>query len=186
MQSSLKEESKQAKAIVKKVESLVEEFSLQSPISNQKPPSRIKGWSPPCEGRYKVNVDRAVFKETGSCGIGVVIRNDRGQIMGAKSKKLELPLGAMEVEAKAFMEGMLLEVDLRLKHVILEGDAQVVTNALSGSSPPLPSSIQMIIEGAKRWKQDVYAWRVNHVCKAGNLAAHLMARNAKIISDSVI
>lgn len=106
--------------------------------------------------------------------------------MGAKSKKLELPLGAMEVEAKAFMEGMLLEVDLRLKHIILEGDAQVVTNALSGSSPPLPSSIQMIIEGAKRWKQDVYAWRVNHVCKAGNLAAHLMARNAKIISDSVI
>lgn len=55
--------------------------------------------------------------------------------MGAKSKKLELPLGAMEVEAKAFMEGMLLEVDLRLKHIILEGDAQVVTNALSGSSP---------------------------------------------------
>lgn len=43
--------------------------------------------------------------------------------MGAKSKKLELPLGAMEVEAKAFMEGMLLEVDLRLKHIILEGDA---------------------------------------------------------------
>lgn len=69
--------------------------------------------------------------------------------MGAKSKKLELPLGAMEVEAKAFMEGMLLEVDLRLKHIIQEGDAQVVTNALSGSSPPLPSSIQMII-GAKR------------------------------------
>lgn len=66
------------------------------------------------------------------------------------SKKLNLLLGSMEVEAKAFEEGLLLAVELGLKQVILEGDdAQLVTNALLGKCLP-PTSIQMIIAGARQ------------------------------------
>ena len=147
--------------------------------------SRNEKWTPPCEEWYKVNVDGAEFMELGCCGVGVVIRNAQGQIMGAMSKKLELPLGAVEVEAKAFEEGLMLARDLGLNHVILEGDAQVVTNALLGYCLP-PTSIRTIIARAKLWRQMVQVWKTNHVRRTGNVAAHLMARNAKLVSDCVV
>ncbi|XP_065626609.1 uncharacterized protein LOC136066360 [Quercus suber] len=131
---------KVVKAIVKEAELLVEEFSPVNTTVKQPVSPRTQGWSPPSDGWYKVNVDGAVFKESSSCGIRVVIKNEQGQIMDDMSKKLYLPLGAVEVEAKAFEEGLLLVGDLGLKQVILEGDAQIVTNALLGKCLP-PSSI---------------------------------------------
>lgn len=51
-------------------------------------------------------MDGAVFMESSCCGIGMVIRNERGQIMGALSKKVPLPLEALVVEAKATEKGL--------------------------------------------------------------------------------
>ena len=105
--------------------------------------------------------------------------------MGAMSKRLDIPLGATEVEAKAFEEGLLLAWDLELKYVILEGDAQMVTNALSGKCFP-PRSIQVVVTGTKLWRQKVLVWKISHVRRTGNHTAHLMARNAKLVSDCVV
>ena len=69
--------------------------------------------------------------------------------MGVMSKKLDLLLGALEVEVKAFEGGLMLAGDLRLKHIVLERDVKGVTDALMGYSS-LPTSIQMIIEGIQR------------------------------------
>ena len=177
--------TRQAKEIVSEVSVLVEEFKGLQDVPKQRAQPRLVGWSPPREGWFKVNVDGAVFKELGSCGIGVVIRNERGLLMGAMSKKLDLPLGALEVEAKAFEEGFQLAGDLGLRNIIVEGDAKTVTDALAGRCAP-PSSIQMIIEGSWRGSLNVQEWQISHVCRASNCAAHLMARNANLVNDSIV
>lgn len=97
---------------------------------------------------YKVNVDAAVFKEQRCCGIGVVIRNDKGQMMGALCKKIFLPWGALEVEAKAAKTSILLAWDLGLKDIMVERDSQVMMNALKGSVI-LALPIQKIVEGSQ-------------------------------------
>ena len=114
----------------------------------RQPPQLGSQWRPPDSGWYKINVDWAVFKEEGSCG--VVIRNEEDCLMGAMSKKLPFPLGPLEAEARAAEEGIILAWELGLSKVVVEGDAKTVMVALTESAPvATPSLIQMVVEGAK-------------------------------------
>ena len=176
---------KEVRRIVTEANALVEEFCQHFEVPKQPAPLRTGRWTPPREEWYKVNVDGAVFKELGSCRIGIVIRNERGKLMGEMSKKLDIPLGALEVEAKAFEKGLQFVGDLGLKQVVLEGDTQGVTDALMGCSSP-PISIKMIIEGIKGQKCNTLVWKVSYVRRTYNMAAHLLARNAQFVSDSVV
>ena len=97
--------------------------------------------------------------------------------MGAMSKRWDLPLGALEIEAKAVEDGVQLAWDLGLKRIIIESDSQTVVNAIRDQSVVL-SSIQHVIEGIGvdlRWFD---AWKVSQICRETNSAAHILARNA--------
>ena len=149
-------------------------------------PSKItRPWSPPRQDWYKINTDGVVFRESGCSGSGVVIRNEEGQIMGAMSKRWDLPLGALEIEAMAVEDGVQFAWDLGLKRIIIESDSQIVVNAICDQSV-VPSSIQHVIEGIGVNLRCFDAWMVSHVCRESNSAAHILARNAKFVIDRVI
>ena len=42
-------------------------------------------WRPSVSATYKTNYDGAVFTDSGEAGIGVVVRNARGEVMAALS-----------------------------------------------------------------------------------------------------
>lgn len=74
---------------------------------------QVISWSPPQGSTYKVNVNRAMFPDLKEVVIGVVIRDDKGRVMEALSKKVHAPLGTVEAEAKAFekrLQGKLLNI----------------------------------------------------------------------------
>ena len=58
-------------------------------------------------GVYKANVDGAIFKEQLTSGLGVIIRDADGQVVGALSQQIYARLGALEAEAKA-MEAVVM------------------------------------------------------------------------------
>lgn len=101
-------------------------------------------------------MDGAVFKDLGHCGIGVVIRNDKGQLMGDMSKRFPFPLGALEVEAKAAACGVIFSWELGLKKIILEGDPKVVMHSVADSHP-VP--LYIVVAGTKAWLSLFTSWK---------------------------
>ena len=71
---------KSGKTIEREARKYVKEFRVAWLLESQKaqPAPRVHHWTPPPQGIYKANIDAAVFKEQRCCGIGVVIRNDKG------------------------------------------------------------------------------------------------------------
>ena len=115
----------------------------------------------------------------------MVIRNDKGQMMGALCKKVAAPWGALEAKAKATEAGILLAWDLGLKDIVMEGDSQLVICALKGFANPA-SIIQKVVKGPQRCLSHFKTWRVEHVKRNNDRAAHLLARNALFVDDCVI
>ena len=88
------------KVIATEVQKYVKEFRATIPINPPKATPPPKRWSPPSPGWYKVNVDGVVFRDRGKIGVGVVIRNDRGELMGAMSQKIYFPWEQLRLKRK--------------------------------------------------------------------------------------
>lgn len=84
-----------------------------------------------------MNTDAAIFSQSKSVGIGVVIRDHEGLVIAAMSKHLPLPLGPLEVEAKAMDEAVLFAW-------IFEDDSCIVSYALFGSDCPASFIVNII------------------------------------------
>ena len=55
--------------------------------SKMKQPKENAKWQPPVEGLYKKNYDGAVFTESGEAGIGIIVRDARGEVIAALAEK---------------------------------------------------------------------------------------------------
>lgn len=137
-----------AKTIARVAASFVEEFRQNNHHNDTNHKTRGQSrptWCPPKCGWFKVNIDGAVFKEVGQSGVGVVIRNEKGELMGTMCKKISFPLGTLEAEETAAAEGIALARDLGLREVVIEGDASMVMSALVNLGQSL-SSIKKLVE----------------------------------------
>ena len=63
-------------------------------------------------------------------GVGILIRDAEGHLIGACSRKLKAPLGAIEVEAKAVELGLLFARDVSIQDFTLESDLLTLINVL--------------------------------------------------------
>ena len=48
----------------------------------------IQRWTPPPDGMYKINFDGAVFNDLSNSGVGVIIRDYRGDYVAALAKRV--------------------------------------------------------------------------------------------------
>ena len=139
-------------------------------------------WKPPSPNRYKVNMDGAVFKEKCMAGVGILIRDAEGHLIGACSRKLAAPLGAIEAEAKVVELGLLFAKDMSIQDFTFESNSLNLINALQDLSPP-PLSVATLVYSSVAMSHSFRGVDFSHVGRKGNRPAHLLARHSLGIAD---
>jgi len=85
---------------------------------------------PPISPIYKINFDRALFSELDAARLGVVICDSSGQVIGALSKRISIPISVATVEALACQRALIFAEGLSIFKAIFEGDVKVIIKAL--------------------------------------------------------
>ena len=67
---------------------------------------KIVHWQPLMDLCFKVNVDGATFAQSQTVGIGVLVRDFGRRVEATLNISLSMPLGPLEIEAKAMEEGV--------------------------------------------------------------------------------
>ncbi|XP_030939570.1 uncharacterized protein LOC115964388 [Quercus lobata] len=143
---------------------------------------RVK-WLPPAEGGYKPNFDAAFFENSEVAGIGVVVRDSSGNVMGALSQKIPKPQSVEHAEALAACGAVILVKELLLSQACFEGDCQRVIQAINACGPSR-TLFGHIIEEIHCFSSALACCSFVHVRREGNKLAHALARRAVLSADT--
>ena len=105
-----------------------------------------------------------------------------GNFIAGLSKKFQCPLGAIEVEAKAFKSGLEFAKDMGIQDFVLEGDSLNIVHALTGNSHAA-STITALIYGMQVASFEFRNVLFSHVRRNGNILAHQLAKHVLGIFD---
>ena len=135
----------------------------------------------PSPGMYKTNFDCAMFEDSRKAGIGVIIRNSRGEVMAslAKKKKKINPSSVEIVELLAARWAVILVQELDFENSIFEGESEIVINPLQNDDR-LKSSIGNLVQDTSSFVNSLKSWSFSHIGKQGNAIAHPLAKITRL------
>uniref|UniRef100_A0A803P9C5 Reverse transcriptase n=1 Tax=Cannabis sativa TaxID=3483 RepID=A0A803P9C5_CANSA len=134
-------------------------------------------WQPPPENNYKLNVDAALDSSRSKIGIGVIVRNSAGQVVGAMSKPAVGNFKSQEMEAKAMFVGLSWAKQYQIPIDYVETDCLMLVNALNGCISH-NSSFFGLVSDVTFHLSSFSNVCVSHVKRDANQAAHNLAKQA--------
>ncbi|XP_059436590.1 uncharacterized protein LOC132169594 [Corylus avellana] len=109
--------------------------------------------------------------------MGVVARNERGQVLVVRSLVKPGRLSPLAAEAWAGGQALIFGKDVGLRKIILEGDSKLMVATVNGRDAS-GRGIGHLIEDRYILLQPFNDWKVMAVRRSANQAAHEVARMA--------
>jgi ribonuclease HI len=152
--------------------------------ANHSVPENTK-WSKPSPGWIKLNwdaADAAIDSGTQKMGIGIIARDHTGSVLASACSSR--PHITNPTVAEAIAAWKLAEVcsSLGFSKVVLEGDSLEVVKALQMEGP-FWRRFGSTINDAKILLNSLEEWRVCHVKRTGNVAAHNLAKRGLNVDE---
>ncbi|XP_040987783.1 uncharacterized protein LOC121235501 [Juglans microcarpa x Juglans regia] len=146
----------------------------------------VSQWRAPPLHVFKVNCDASVDKVNCRVGVGVIVRDWTGKVIGSLRSQRDLFPDAYLAEAFATLKAVILGKQLGLQSIILEGDAQKVVNDIKGAVDHWTPT-GLMISDIRLLLQHFQHWSVSFIPRKCNGLAHCLANDAlKLYENSII
>ncbi|GLJ15270.1 hypothetical protein SUGI_0249820 [Cryptomeria japonica] len=125
------------------------------------------------EGQFKLNFDGAAKGNPDEAGFGCIVRNSRGDMVAGCYGGLGVATNN-EAEILALEKGQRLCIRGKLFPIIIEGDSQIIINAIMKEDTPnwkLRSHVKIIIDLLK----SIPEFRLEHISREANKGADFLA-----------
>ncbi|XP_023892636.1 uncharacterized protein LOC112004627 [Quercus suber] len=117
-------------------------------------------------------------RDLGTAGLGVVIRDWRGQVVGALAERIPIPKSAATVEALACRRALHFANEFRIREFVCEGDAEVIIKALLSMEAVHPE-YGHVLQDSLVLANGFKVCKFVHIKRVGNSVAHFLARRSK-------
>lgn len=153
------------------------ERTRYTPVVN----SSTRRWQVPQQDWVKVNVDAAIFGDTGTFGIGGVIRDANGRLVRAMCKQELGSWSPREAEALSLKEVLSWTKRYGFTRCVFETDSKLLADACNGGSGRsyFHSIVSSCVELFNHFEDVI----VRFVHRSANAVAHLLARVSRSMSD---
>ncbi|XP_059064708.1 uncharacterized protein LOC131856799 [Cryptomeria japonica] len=146
-----------------------------SPSFEQKSKSRKEAnWTHPKPGWSKLNFDGASKGNSSPSGIGYVIRDHLGAIIGKMAKPLPPDTNNI-AEFKPLQLGLMDCIKHGLRNIIVEGDSEIAINAIKRQKTPnwrLQAILDSILENLAKLEQ----YEAKHIFREVNIVADVLSK----------
>ena len=113
----------------------------------------------------------------------VVVRDWNGEFVVGFSKLIRSSLSIEHVEATAALAAIKFVVELGFKKVVLEGDANTITNAIEQKEKNL-SEIETFIHQVHKYADQLVEFSISWVRRTGNMVSNCFSKYAVNCNDS--
>ena len=142
-------------------------------------------WQPPQGLVFKLNFDGPCFDDGVASGHGAMIRNEKGEIMGAIVVRGGAVWDSEEVELMACRKALRFAIDAGFTKIILEGDNAMVMKVISQAQPDL-SRLGLIYEDIWCLVAGFRTITYNCVRHSANSVAHALARFVRLLDNKIV
>jgi len=136
----------------------------------------VPKWSPPPGGFLKVNIDASTGRDS-MRGVGVIVRNNKGDIMVAEHKSFRADWDVDTMEAFAVFYGLKMCWEVGYQRIEVEMDSKIVVEALNRRKN-LQNYTSTFIHDAHTLGSLFTSISFSHVRRSANVLAHELARLA--------
>ena len=118
----IKEASLPTGKVLEVARNLLLEFQHRPLLLVEKSRQVDSKWKPPAINGFKANYNGAIFEDSFEARIGVLARNERGEVIVALSEKISQPSLVQILEALAMRRTTKFIVELGSRHFVFEGN----------------------------------------------------------------